>query len=326
VAIEHRPAFDELLARTDAPPGSSWGLWGPDDTLGCLNLITPERVVRSARLVRTGRRFPLDLPLHEPDPPLFGRRAFRHDVIWLAHEGGHDETLSDLNPQGSSQWDGFRHIRSRAHGFYNGVADEAHGAHHWAEAGIVTRGVLADLGRWRAAAGRPLSAGEPDVIEPDEVTACLAEQGVAVEQGDILLLRTGWLTWYRGLDRAVRAELSGRVRSCGLRPGRDSARMLWDLGIAAVAADNPALEAMPVAEWLTPEHKERLRAHPEADAEVFLHVALLPLLGMPIGELWNLDELAADCAGDGVYEFQLVSTPLHLRGGVGSTANAVAVK
>jgi hypothetical protein len=321
-----RPSFDELLARTDAPAGSTWGLWGADDALGCLNLITEEKVAQSGRMIRAGRRFPLDLPLREPAPPLFGRTAFLHDVVWLPHAGGHDETLSEFNPQSSSQWDGFRHIRSRVHGFYNGVEDESHGVHHWAAAGIVTRGVLADVGRWREAAGRPLSHGEPDVIEPEDVTGCLRDQGVSVEQGDILLIRTGWLSWYRGLGLSERSELSSSVRACGLRPGRASARILWDLGIAAVVADNPALEAMPVAAHLSALDRARLRERPEAESELFLHIALLPMLGMPIGELWHLDALAADCGADGVYDFQLVSTPLNLHSGVGSPANAVAVK
>ena len=219
-----RPSFDELLARTDAPAGSTWGLWGAEDRRGCLNLLTPEAALRGSRAVRRGAVFPLDLPLDLPDPPLFERTGFRHDVTWLPREGGHDETLSGFNPQRSSQWDGFRHIRSRVHGFYNGLADESHGVHHWDTAGIVTRGVLADLGRWRAEAGRPLSCGEPDCIEPDELTACLADQGVAVEPGDILLIRTGWLSWYRSLDADGRAEAAGTARACGLRPGRAFAR------------------------------------------------------------------------------------------------------
>jgi hypothetical protein len=57
-----------------------------------------------------------------------------------------------------------------------------------------------------------------------------------------------------------------------------------------------------------------------------MHFRLIPLLGMPIGELWWLDDLAADCAEDGVYEFFFTSAPLNVPGGVGSPPNALAIK
>jgi hypothetical protein len=77
-----------------------------------------------------------------------------------------------------------------------------------------------------------------------------------------------------------------------------------------VAADNPALEAWP----------------PHNSTGGFLHHRLIPLLGMNIGELWWLDDLAEDCAADGVYEFLFTSAPLNVPGGVGSPPNALAIK
>jgi kynurenine formamidase len=320
------PTYDELLARTDAPAGSSWGLWGDDDRLGCLNLLTPEAALRGTRSVVDGRTFSLNLDLSLPDPPLFGRRPFRHDVVWLRSDRGHDETLSDWNPQGSSQWDGFRHIRSPVHGFYNGIADEEHGVEHWARQGITTRGVLADVAAWRASHGRPIDPSTADVIEPEELSACLEAAQVAVEPGDILLVRTGWLSWYRTLDAAARHDVSVALVMCGLRPGRASARWLWDHRVAAVAADNPGLEAMPASRVLSPEDRRRLGEDPGSFDELMLHGALLPMLGMPIGELWDLDALAGACAADGRYAFLLTSAPMHLRHGVGSPPNALAIR
>lgn len=320
------PTYDELLARTDAPAGSSWGLWGADDRLGCLNLLTPESALRGIRSVVDGRTFPLDLDLSLPDPPLFGRTAYRHDVVWLPSGHGHDETLSDWNPQSSSQWDGFRHIRSPIHGFYNGIADEDHGVQHWAQRGVVTRGVLADAAAWRESQGRPIDASAPDVIEPEELSACLEAAHVAVEPGDILLVRTGWLSWYRTPEAAARRDVAATLVACGLRPGRPSARWLWDHRVAAVAADNPSLEVWPSSRPLSPEDRRRLREDPGSYDELLLHMALLPMLGMPIGELWDLDALAQACAADGRYAFLLTSAPIHLRHGVGSPPNALAVK
>jgi Putative cyclase len=320
------PTYDDLLARTDGPAGSSWGLWGDDDRLGCLNLLTPDAARRGIRSGVDGRTFPLDLDLSLPDPPLFGRTRYRHDVVWLPSGQGHDETLSDWNPQASSQWDGFRHIRSAVHGFYNGIADEDHGVEHWARRGITTRGVLADVAAWRAAQGRPIDPSAPDVIEPDDLSACLEAAQVAIEPGDILLVRTGWLSWYRTLDAPARRDVSAALVTCGLRPGRASAGWLWDHRLAAVAADNPGLEVMPPRRVLSADERRRLRDDPGAYDELMLHPALLPLLGMPIGELWDLDALAGACAADGRYTFLLTSAPIHLRRGVGSPPNALAVR
>jgi hypothetical protein len=241
---------------------------------------------------------------------------------------GHDEELHGWNTQSSSQWDGFRHIRHRRHGFYNGVADEDHGVDHWARKGIVGRGVLADVARWRAAQGRPLDPAAPDPIEPDDLTNTLAAEGVSVEPGDILLVRTGWLSWYRSLDEPARHGLAGAgLRTCGLRPGDSTARVLWNLHIAAVAADNPAVEVWPPGALVPDQDAARaLQADADRSPEVFVHFSLLPLLGLPLGELWDLDALAADCAADGVYTCLLTSAPLHLRQGVASPPNAIAVK
>jgi kynurenine formamidase len=103
--------------------------------------------------------------------------------------------------------------------------------------------------------------------------------------------------------------MAGALVFPGLGPADEMVEWLWNLHVAAVAADNPGLDAWPP----TPEHG-------------WMHFHLLPLLGMPIGELWYLEELAADCAQDGVYEFMLTSAPLNLPGGVGSPPNALAIK
>jgi len=305
------PTYDELLARTDAPPGSSWGLWPDPQVLGCLNRITPERRLRAAGLVQTGEVFALDLDPEVPDPPLFHRVRLEREVTWLG-DVGHDEILSNYNTQSSTQWDGFRHIRSREHGFYGGVADEDHGVHHWADHGIVTRGVLADVARTRH-----IDPGEAEVITPEEVAATLDAQGVAVERGDILLIRTGWTTWYRSLDAAGREAAAGIRQGCGLRAGVGTTRFLWDLGIAAVAGDQPALEVFP------PGTGAEESNDPE---QQFMHFQLLPRLGMPIGELFDLDALADACAADGRYDFMFTSAPLRIRNGVASPPNALAIR
>ncbi|HYZ93439.1 MAG TPA: cyclase family protein [Actinomycetota bacterium] len=321
------PSYDELLDRDGQPSGSSWGLWGAGDVFGCLNLLTPERTKRGATCVRKGSVFALNLDMSLPDPPMFGRAAYEHEVVWLQNEAGHDEHISGWNTQSSSQWDGFRHIKHPVHGFYNGIADEDHGMHHWARRGIAGRGVLADVARWRESEGRPLQANASDPIEADDIRGTLAAQGTNVEEGDVLLVRTGWLSWYRSLDEAGRVAYNESGHPCvGLRPGEDNWRLLWDLHIAAIGADNPPVEVWPPAAFAAPEQLQELLATPERLDEIFMHIRLLPLLGLPLGEFFDLDALAEDCAADGVYEFFFTSAPLNLPAGVASPPNALAIK
>ena len=305
------PTYDDLLARTDGPPGTSWGLWPGPQVLGCLNRITPARRVRAAGLVQTGEVYPLDLDPEVPEPPLFGRARLGREVIPRS-ETANDEVLTNFNTQSSTQWDGFRHVGSPSLGFYGGVADPDHGVHYWADHGIVTRGVLADVTRIRS-----ISPNESDAIDPDEVQAALDAEGVSVEHGDILLIRTGWTTWYRSLDEAGRTAAAGHHNVCGLRAGPRTVRFLWDLGIAAVAGDHPAMEVFPPGSG----------ADELDDIEQrFMHMQLLPRLGMPIGELFDLDALAAACADDGRYDFMFTSAPLRLRNGVATPPNALAIR
>jgi len=315
------PKYDEL------PGGRSWDVWPEGRVFGCLNMLTPERVLAGVREVQKGSVFALNWSMEQPDPPLFGRAAFEHEVSWLPNYSGHDDHLSGWNTQSSSQWDGFRHIRHAVHGFYGGVADEDHGIHHWAGRGIAGRAVLCDVGRWRESVGRPLAYGESDPIEVADVEGALDAQGSEFEEGDVLLLRTGWMSWYRGLGAEERAALAQDLKTPGLRPGTETARFLWDLHCSAVAGDNPALEVWPPAVLAPPELIPRIATEFEAVApELFVHFALLPLLGLPIGEMWDLDALAADCAADGRYSCLLTSAPLNLKSGVASPPNALALK
>ena len=208
------PAYDELPVRPELPPNSSWGVWGDHDVLGTLNLLTPARVLAASRSIRTGRSFALGLELTLPDPPLFGRTPLRHEVTNEAR-AVHDDIYHGWNTQSSSQWDGFRHMGHREHGHYGGVADEDHGVHHWAARGIVGGAVLADVDRWRTSQDRPLRQGEADVITAADLLVCLADQGTPLEAGDVLLLRTGYVTWYRSLDRAAARSTRRRRRPPG---------------------------------------------------------------------------------------------------------------
>ncbi|HVA86230.1 MAG TPA: cyclase family protein [Candidatus Saccharimonadales bacterium] len=313
------PAYCDLPVVKGLAARSAWGVFGSDDRLGSLNLLTEARTAAAAALVRRGAVFPLGWRLELPDPPMFGRRPLRHVSHTFAN--GTDDHYDDFYPQGSSQWDALSHIGYPGVGFYGGRTAEAVGnpatnplgIEWWARRGIAGRFVLADLARRREERGEPLDSTLATPIDAGELEATLADEGVAVQAGDILLLRFGWIGWYETLGRERRQQVAdlGHTPTPGLAQDEAMAAWLWDHRVAAVAADNPGVEVYP--------------ADPE-DLDHFLHYRLLTFLGLALGELFALDALAEDCARDGVYEGLFTAAPLNKQGGSGSTANALALK
>jgi kynurenine formamidase len=325
-AASDLPAYRDLPVLEGAPAGSSWGLWGDGDRFGCLNLLTPERAVAASSLVERGAVFALDADLATPDPPLFGRSALRHEVTGVDDGPGHDDVLHGWNTQGSTQWDGFRHVRHPVHGWYGGAPEGFHGVDAWAERGLVGRAILADVARWREDQGRPIAMNESDAITADDLVATLDAQGTVPEVGDVLLIRTGWMGWYSSLDVDTRGEMAQGHRNPGLHPEERTAECLWDLHVAAVAADNPSLEVWPPGARHDPDELAAIREDPSRRPEIFVHQRLLPLLGLPIGELFVLDDLAEDCVAEGSWEGFFTSAPLNLRLGVASPPNALVIR
>jgi hypothetical protein len=148
------PAYEDLPVDVSAPPGSSWGVFGPGDQVGTVNLLTPDRVRRGAGLVRKGLVFSLNWNIELPDPPLLGREPLRHTILDVGC--GTDDFYDNFYPQGSSQWDALSHIGHPQYGFYNGRKftdftgrpGSLNGIDNWARRGIVGRFVLADIGRF----------------------------------------------------------------------------------------------------------------------------------------------------------------------------------
>lgn len=318
------PLYDQL-ERPDANGlPLAWGLWGPDDEIGTLNHLNDQVVRDSARLVVRGKRFNLNLPLHVP----FGvmtcgvhrTRAPFLPTMFQYNDGeriARDDKIDGFFLQGSTQWDGLTHIGDPKHGFYNGVQAEQvthgegsrNGIDKVAARGIVGRGVLVDLVRHFARTGRQWHPTGQDVASADDLAACLADQKVTLRPGDILLVRTGWVREFlSAADQAARDAMFRPLNYSGLSGEEDMWRFIWDHRLAAVAGDNVALELFPLR-----------KGRPS------LHLAIARL-GITIGELFDLEELAADSAETGNYECLFTSSPLNMRGGVGSPANALAIR
>lgn len=318
------PSYREL-AEAD-PPYSSWKVPGFDPRLGTLSLLNEELAAQAAKLAKRGAVFRLDAPIDFFRFSLGEHRKPAEQVVVNPLPNVYDEHIGNWNTQSSSQWDGFLHIAHPVHGFYGGLQMQEHGIDHWARHGIVARGVLADVGRYREAIGRPLKLAESDAVEIADITGALATTGTELRQGDILLIRTGWLEWYQSIPAGAKPPSVYKLPTPGLRSSPEVLEFLWDAHVAAVAADNQALEVWPPGALAPADVRFAARTDKSRLPEVFMHYALLPLLGIPIGELWRLGGLAADCAADGVYEFMLCSAPVVIPRGVASPPNAVAIK
>ncbi len=300
---------------------SGWGVFGPSDNLGMINLLTPARVQRASTLVRHGRMFPMDAPTDQFKIPLAAHRTQpRHRLIRPGNPLFYDDVVDNYHPQGSSQWDSLAHCAYQPGEFFNGVTEpqiaEEHRntIDHWARHGIAGRAVLLDLPRMQAALGRPYEPNVRVPIDAADLEAVCEFSGVTLEVGDIILLRTGFLQWYRARTDPERRALTGAYAHPGLAQTEEVCEYLWDHGIVGIATDTTATEAWPAQQ--APDQ------HPMA----FLHRVLIGQFGMAIGELWQLDDLADDCAADGVAEVFLVSSPMNLPGGIGSPPNAIAFK
>lgn len=291
---------------SELPDGNGAGFFGADDVLGTLNRQTPETIAAAASEVQTGKMFSLNAPLDWPDPPLFNRELYKHTVYTTAL-GNRDDYVDQFYLQASSQWDSFQHFRDPELGFYNEKPVEALGIETWAERGIAGRAVLFDLERHARAQGEPLVWNQVKRINWEVLEEIRSAHGIEPRGGDILIFRTGWMKGYNEASSEDQAAAKTRHDSPGLSADDDTIAYLWDWGLSAMAADNVGVEAMPIDKQS-------------------IHARMLSRLGVPLGELLDLESFAEDCAADGRYTAFMTAAPLNLRGGVGSPANALVFK
>ncbi len=212
-------AGERLDARTVREWGrrySNWRRFGPDDELGTLNFITPERVLAAASLVRCGLVVSCALPFGAEDGDGGAPRGARWEPLARVARDGrvyNDRDPAEVPAAGAS----------------------AASIDRFAD-GVVGRGVLLDLARF---AGRPwLDDGTP--ILPADLDACAEAFGVTIDTGDILLVRTGRLA-------RCFAQGSWQGYADGSAPGLSlrCARWLHERQISAVASDTACVEVLP---------------------------------------------------------------------------------
>jgi len=317
------PKYAELKRPDATGLPLSWGVWGAEDQVGTLNHITPERVAAAARLVKRGVRFNLDLPLHVPHgiikPKAHYRRGAPVPTLFERNDAdswGRDDKLDGFFLQASSQWDGLTHYGTPGR-FYNDTAPEhvTHGENsrlgidRVAQFGLAGRGVLADIPRYFAKVGRDWDPMAQQVVSPADLEACLGDAGVSLEPGDILMVRMGWVGALLGEPELEKRDRLFRAATySGLSGQEDMWEYLWNRQVAAVATDTVTVEV-----W------------PRAVDGCSMHLAIARL-GLTIGEMFDFEALAADSAATGEYLALFTSSPLNLRGGVGSPPNAMVLR
>ncbi|MFD4031201.1 cyclase family protein [Streptomyces sp. NPDC058637] len=301
---------------------SNWGRWGEDDVLGTLNFLDGSKRREAAALIRRGVSFSLAQSFDMDGPQKGWRRRTNpvHTMLDTGTDaalglqgfphglGGADDVIA-MPLQCSTQWDGLGHIFDHGKA-WNGrdaattvtsEGDLVTGIEHMAPH-VAGRGVLLDVGRTIGEEGEL-----PDgfAITEEHLTATAVAQGVTVGRGDIVLVRTGQLARAR---RDGWGDYAG-----GPAPGLSFTTAGWLHGteIAAIATDTWGFEVRP--------NEFDIAFQP-------LHQVAIPNIGLLIGEMWDLEALAEDCAADGAYAFWLTAAPLPITGAVGSPVNPIAVK
>ena len=294
---------------------SNRGRWGAEDRRGTLNLIDPAAVLRGAAAVRQGRSFSLAIPFDADGPQTGGipgrdnpsREMIAINVAYTGDIDGFctsDDRVS-MGVQAATHWDALAHVGYSGE-LYNGVADTVVTEAGAAELGIdafgpvASRGLLLDVARFHGIDhfddGYPITGADLD--------AAAAASGIVVEPGDLVLVRTGHMHFLRIGQKDRYREVS---------PGLSTQSIEWfhDNDVAGVATDTLVLECFPCE-----------------DPAVLLPVHMIQLrdMGLAQGQLWYLDDLAADCAADGQFDFLLTATPIPLTGGLGGMVAPTAVK
>jgi len=308
---------EETITRA-AQQYRNWGRWGADDERGTLNFVTPEKIVAAARLVRKGRVFPLAIPFDQRGPqsglhgrfnPIHGMAFDGGDTLPLPHGVGFADDTVFMPLQCATQWDALSHAfdRGRLYNGYDAKEVSSLGARRngieKVAGDFAGRGVLLDVARFKGVDALPPGYA----ITESDLEGCIAAQGSpsAVGSGDFVLVRTGQMGQCR---REGWGTFAG-----GDAPGLSFATAGWlhRNELAAIATDTWGFEVRPneLAESFQP-----------------LHQVVLPNMGLHIGEIFDLETLAEDCAADGVHEFFFVAPPLPITGAVGSPINPYAIK
>lgn len=298
------------------PTGKEWwpSRYGKDDELGTLNELTSERVTDAAKLVKRGKIFDMGTNYATENPgfpprywhnttlahrlsPALGTNKF----VWL------EEQFSGC-PGVGTQTDTPAHVGIEYQPgdirFYNGLklSEVLSGTalatkfQNWIP--VVTRGVLVDMPEYF---GRELNAGDP--ITAEDIEGALKKQGVELKPGDALLVRTGWMKWFKEDPKKF---MSGE-------PGitEDVVDWAYKKRLSFIAVDQWSSEVVPMV--------DKNKAWP-------VHCKAIAEKGFTWGQDFNMEALAEDCKGDKVYDFMFINACPQITGITQGISAPIAIK
>ncbi len=304
---------------------TNWGRWGAEDEVGALNFLDAKEVLRGMTAARSGKVFPIGLPIADPrgDPVWPGRvETLRYNTqdkgTYLYGKtkpfaGGveYADDMSVMFLQGTTHFDALGHewIDDKIYNGYpaDSTVDRLSRAsvNAIASRGVVGRGVLIDMAKHR---NKPhLDRGESFSLH--EMLRAADEQSVKIEPRDVILIRTGWLKVF--YEQGKDAFYEKPFVEPGLSWQREVAEWFHKMEIPAFITDTISNEGTKCA---------------DGTVRPALHIALMRNLGVTFMEIAWLEDLAADCARDGQYDFAFVAGPLKIVGGTGGPVNPVAIK
>jgi kynurenine formamidase len=304
----------------------NWGRWGKDDEIGTLNYITPDDVVAATRLVRSGKVYSLALN-YDSKGPQIGKTSYapmgRFNPVHLMLRTGTDAYAGVLDQRGiraaddivvmplqcGTQWDGLGHV------FYENSMWNGYDCREVTSAGaqkcgiektkqrMVGRGIFLDVAR---ALGKD-ALEDGYAITGEDLDRTAASCGVKVKRGDFVVVRTGQM------------EAKLKAGSWDGYPGGDAPGFSFETlewihrnEIAALASDTWGCEVRP--------------NQSEPGINQPWHWITIPIMGLTMGEIFYVADLAKDCAEDRAYEFLFVAPAIPITGAVGSPTNPLAIK
>ncbi len=313
--------FDMKHLRATAERCKNWGRWGADDEAGTLNFVSPQDLVKAGQLVRKGKAFSLGLNFdrHGPQRGLWGNRfnpihtmlATGTDAVAGNQDAGklrYADDMVSLPLQCGTQWDALGHIfyDDKMWNGYDARLVDSNGAKKNSidkvKDRMVGRGVLLDVARHL---GVPFIE-DGMAITNEDLDATARAQQVEIRRGDFVIVRTGQME-----DRLAKGEWGGYAG--GDAPGLafETSEWIFRKEIAAICTDTWGCEVRP---------------NETDDASQPWHWVVIPMIGITMGEIFYLKDLAEDCAADRVYEFLFCGPPLPITGAVGSPLNPMAIK
>lgn len=298
----------------------NWGRWGPDDEIGTLNLVTPQDVAHAATLARRGKVFSLALEFGSTGPqegwggrfnPIHTMLATGTDAVAGRQDGiriRYADDMITMPLQCNTQWDALGHVfyGDKMWNGYDAILVDSNGANkngiEKTRDRMVGRGVLLDVARYLG--GDYLEDGYG--ISSADLDGCAKAQNVEIRRGDFVIVRTGQME-----QRLALGKWSGYAG--GDAPGLRFETNEWihDKQIAAICADTWGCEVRP---------------NESTEAQQPWHWIVIPMIGITMGEIFYLKDLADDCAADSIYEFFFCAPPLPISKGCGSPINPMAIK